>query len=163
MDDFTILLVKLKDLIDLSTGNGSPKSNTSSNNFSLPNSDEFSEMLTEMIVHICFTASNMLPDDVESTNTDALMEVALLRDTSEQFGKILLKWTENNKREYMDELKCESLIKMISSQINKPICDSSKLSLKNRLTQLTEPNSGFGTGYTTSSMVTATGRMKGYR
>ncbi|GBC39218.2 hypothetical protein RIR_jg6781.t1 [Rhizophagus irregularis DAOM 181602=DAOM 197198] len=80
----------------------------------------------------------MLPDDVESTNTDALMEVALLRDTSEQFGKILLKWTENNKREYMDELKCESLIKMISSQINKPICDSSKLSLKNRLTQLTE-------------------------
>uniref|UniRef100_U9SUG1 Uncharacterized protein n=1 Tax=Rhizophagus irregularis (strain DAOM 181602 / DAOM 197198 / MUCL 43194) TaxID=747089 RepID=U9SUG1_RHIID len=96
------------------------------------------KMLTEMIVHICFTASNMLPDDVESTNTDALMEVALLRDTSEQFGKILLKWTENNKREYMDELKCESLIKMISSQINKPICDSSKLSLKNRLTQLTE-------------------------
>ena len=96
------------------------------------------KMLTEMIVHICSTTNDMLPDDVESTNTDALIEVTLLRDTSEQLGKTLLKWTENNKREYMDELKCEPLIKMISSQINKPIRDLSKLSLKNRLTQLTE-------------------------
>ncbi|POG66237.1 hypothetical protein GLOIN_2v1780820 [Rhizophagus irregularis DAOM 181602=DAOM 197198] len=115
MDDFTLLLVKLKDLIGLSTGNGSPKSNTSSNNFSLPNSDEFSEvvqrltlllareprlceqiwksitekknvlsasdkksnetkgrdsfkMLTEMVVHICFTANNMLPDEINATD-----------------------------------------------------------------------------------------------
>lgn len=93
--------------------------------------------LTQMVVKICYTANSMLPDEIESTNEDSLEEIALLRDKSEELGRLLLKWTRDDKREYIDKLESESIIKKLSDEISETVHDSTKIPIKNKIAQLT--------------------------